>query len=131
MGFAYCRFNQDMGCEQTGSQEWYVRLPDVNRIINVPSMWKHYMADHLIQPTAEEREVILAADSALAVGEFFTTRSVEPELLVLYVERLGQNRYTHQIGTTPDIEFMGKLEKILANIQPLQSKGLSFKPGYR
>jgi len=133
MGFAICRFNADERCSKTGSQEWYVQLPDVNRVINVPSMWKHYMVDHLVQPTPEERAVIMAADPAQATGEFITTRGAArpAELMVLYVERLGQNQYTHQIGTKPDTEFIGKLESILANVQPLQTKGLDSRPGYR
>ena len=126
MGWANCRFQEDEGCNQTGSQEWRLYLPDVNRAINVPSMWKHYMTDHLVQPTAEERRVIMAADPSKATGKFITTRgAAEPELLmVLYVERLGKNHYTHQIGTTPDTEFIGKLEAILAGVRPLQTKGI-------
>ncbi len=130
MGWANCRFREDEGCKETGSQEWYVHLPDVNRVINVPSMWRHYMIDHLVQPTAEERKVIMAADPAKANGRFKMTRGAT-ELMVLYIERLGKNQYTHQIGIKPDNEFIGKLEAILMNVRPLQTKGFDFKPGYR
>lgn len=133
MGWANCRFQEDEGCNQTGSQEWHVNLQDVNRAINVPSMWNHYMTYHLVQPTAEERQVIMAADPAKATGKFITTRDAKrPErLMVLYVERLGKNQYTHQIGTTPDNEFIGKLEAILAGVRPLQTKAFDINPGYR
>lgn len=133
MGWANCRFQEDEGCTKTGSQEWHVSLPDVNRIINVPSMWKHYMVDHFVQPTAEEKQVIMAADPKKAAGEFITTRGAArpAELMVLYVERLGKNQYTHQIGNNPDYEFIEKLEAILAGISPLQTKGFNFKPSYR
>jgi len=133
MGFALCRFNEDEGCKETGSQEWYVTLPDVNRTINVPSMWKHYMVSHLVQPTAEEREVVMAADPTKATGEFIRTRgAVRPaELMVLYVERKGPNQYSHQVGTQPDTEFIEKLEGILANVQPSQTKSFHTRPGQR
>lgn len=133
MGFAMCRFNADEGCNKTGSQEWHVQLPDINLVINVPSMWKHYMTDHLVQPTAEERAAVMSADPAQATGKFITTIGAPrpARLMVLYVNRLGQNQYTHQIGTEPDTEFIGKLESILANVEPLQTKGLGFKSGYR
>jgi len=133
MGFAICRFNADEGCARMGSQEWHVYLPDLNRRINVPSMWLHYMVDHLVQPTAEERAVILAADPAHATGQFISTRGAPqpPVLMVLYVERLGPSQYTHQIGTKPDTAFIGKLERVLANVQPLQTKSLDFRLGYR
>ncbi|MAH07182.1 hypothetical protein CMI38_02950 [Candidatus Pacearchaeota archaeon] len=133
MGYAKCRFNEDKGCNETGSQEWYVHLADLGKTINVPSMWKHYMQDHLVQPMSEERRVIMATDSTQATGEHITTRgSARPaELMVLYVERTGPNQYTHQIGEKPDTEFIDKLESILENVQPLQTKGIGFRPGYR
>jgi hypothetical protein len=133
MGWANCRFRLDEGCQKTGSQEWYVILADLGMSINVPSMWKHYMVDHLVQPTAEERRVIMAADPAKATGEFIATRGAArpAELMVLYVERMGMNQYTHQIGTQPDTQFIEKLEQILEGIEPQQTKGLDSRPGYR
>lgn len=133
MGFAICRFNADEGCRETGSQEWHIQLPDVGRAINVPSMWKHYMTEHLVQPTHEERGVIMSADPAQATGRLIQTRGLErpAELMVLYVERLGPNQYSHEIGTKPDTEFIEKLERILADVQPIQTKCLDFRPGYR
>jgi hypothetical protein len=130
MGWAVCRFNGEKGCEETGSKEWHVYLADLNKSINVPSMWKHYMIKHLVQPTAEEREIIMAADSLKAIGELIGTRSAArpEELMVLYVENTGKNKYTHEIGDKPDIEFINQLERILAKAKPWQTKGI---PGYR
>jgi len=131
MGWAVCRFNEEKGCEETGSKEWHVILPDLNVSINVPSMWKHYMINHLIQPTAEERKTIMAADPAKAKRECIMTRSsaaMPADLMVLYVEKTGKNIYTHEIGEKPDTEFINKLEKIIGNKTPWQTKGI---PGYR
>jgi hypothetical protein len=91
------------------------------------------MTDHLVQPTTEERKVIMATDPEKATGQFIATRSAarSAELMVLYVERTGPNQYNHQIGTEPDTEFIGKLESILAKVQPLQTKGSDSRPGYR
>ena len=139
MGFAICRFNKDKGCSETGSQEYHINLQDLNIHLNVPSMWKHYMTEHLIQPTQREREVVMKADPSQAIGNFMTTRSaVEPEhVKVLYVERIDQNQYSHQVGTQPDTQFIHKLETIIKNIEPAQTKGFDsgqrnysdFKPG--
>jgi hypothetical protein len=133
MGFAICRFNKDEGCNETGSQEWHINLPDINTDINIPSMWKHYMINHLIQPTAEEKKVIMTADPAKAVGQFIGTRNLEDpkHLMVLYVERTNENQYSHQVGTKADTEFINKLEQILEQVKPLQTKGSDFRPGYR
>lgn len=121
MGFAVCRFYTDEGCAHTGNQEWRVELPDVGRVINVPSMWRHYALDHLVQPTIEEREIIMSADSSQSKGVLISTRGFfnPVELKVFYVERLGLNKYTHNIGEKPDIEFVEKLESILSNARPL------------
>jgi len=131
MGFAVCRFSQDAGCEKTGSQHWYVRLPDLT--LNVPFLWKHYAEDHLIQPTSEERSVVLAADLSTVTGQFVQTRSIATprELLVLYVERLGKNRYSHIVGSERDVEFISKLEQLLEKVQSVQTKKLYGMPGYR
>ncbi|MBR9704807.1 hypothetical protein GOV12_05320 [Candidatus Pacearchaeota archaeon] len=133
MGFVLCRFRQDEGCPETGSQEWHIYLPNVNKRINVPSMWKHYMLDHLVQPTDEERTVIMEADPSNASGMFISTRGAETpeELMVLYVQRTGVGQYTHEVGTEPDVEFIKKLESILEKVQPCGTKGLGNRPGYR
>lgn len=72
----------------------------------------------------------MAADPEKATGTKIQTRGLEgPEhLMVLYVEKTEKG-YTHQIGTKPDTEFIGKLETILKKFEPYQTKG--FKPGYR
>jgi len=126
MGFAMCRFSSETGCKELGSQEYHINLPDVSYKINVPSMWKHYMVDHLVQPTAQERKVIMSADPAKATGELMQTRSIQPSLTglqVMYVEEHGSG-YSHKVGTEPDWEFIKKLESILACTNPLQTKGV-------
>lgn len=119
MGSALCRFSED-GCQETGSQHYYVNLP--NAKLNVPSLWKHYMTEHLIQPTDLEREVIMAANPDQATGRRVITKSVE-EIKILYVEKTDTG-YTHQIGTEPDIQFIEQLEKILDGIEPRRTRGL-------
>nr|MCK4930098.1 hypothetical protein [Nanoarchaeota archaeon] len=130
MGFAFCRFHEETGCDETGSQEYHVHLEDLDVMINVPSMWEHYMTKHLVQPTKREKEVIMSADPEKATGRFIQTRGTEnpEELMVLYVEKT-ESGYTHQIGTKPDTKFIEKLETILKKFEPYQTKG--FKPGYR
>jgi len=125
MGFAICRFEQDKGCNAMGSQEWHIFFGD--KYINVPSMWKHYMTGHLIQPTEEERQTIMNADPSGARGKLIQTRGAQLLLQqkILYVERIGKDQYTHEVGESPDFEFIEKLENILAEIRPLQTKGTS------
>jgi len=119
MGFAYCRFREETDCSEMGSQHYNVHLSDLDVMINVPSMWKHYMTEHLIQPTQREREFVMAADPNQATGTLITTRSQErpKELRIMYVEK-NETGYSHQIGTQPDIQFIDKLETILNGIQP-------------
>jgi hypothetical protein len=134
MGWANCRFKEETGCNKTGSQEWRINLLNLDIRINVPSMWKHYMTEHLVQPTLQEREVIMAADPSKVEGSFITTRSINsfPEIKILYVEKLEDGSYTHQIGKQVDTQFMTKLEQILDRVRPLQTKSLfNSKPGYR
>lgn len=130
MGFAFCRFREETGCKETGSRHYNINLEDLNVAISVPSMWKHYMTEHLVQPTAREREVIMKADPEQATGERIQTRGLErPEyLMVLYVEKTEKG-YTHEIGAKPDTEFIEKLEKIVKRFDPVQTKGS--EPGYR
>lgn len=132
MGFALCRLHDETGCSETGSQEYHIHLQDLNVKLNVPSMWKHYMTEHLVQPTQREREVVMGADPSRATGEFFGTRSFQKteEIMLMYVER-ENGGYTHQIGAEPDMEFIEKLEDILANVEPLRTKGFNSEPGYR
>ncbi len=130
MGFALCRFHEETGCSETGGQEYRVHLQDLNIMINVPSMWKHYMDEHLVQPTELERDVVMSADPTRATGQLIRTRSSQrsEEIKVMYVEKTDTG-YTHQIGTKSDVPFINKLETILNKIQPLQTKGIG--PVYR
>lgn len=134
MGWANCRFKEETGCNKTGSQEWHVNLLDQGIKINVPSMWKHYITSHLVQPTIQEREIIMSADPSKTEGSFITTRGMNsfPEIKILYVEKLEDGKYSHQVGTQVDTEFITKLEKILNAVEPLQTKSVcDSKPGYR
>jgi hypothetical protein len=133
MGFAFCRFREQTGCKELGSQEWHISLNESNVILNIPSMWKHYMQEHLVQPTNEEREIVLSANPKNVSGTFIGTRGLQSfrEVKILYVEKLESGGYTHQIGTSPDTEFINKLEEIIQGIEPLQTKGIDSKPGYR
>jgi len=136
MGFALCRFKTKTGCQETGSREWHIQLADLKVGINLPSMWKHYMQVHKVQPTAREREIIMSADPKYATGQCFTTRGMNtyPEEKILYVEKL-ENGYTHQTSEIVDEEFIVKLESLLQGIEPWQTKGSSLgldtRPGYR
>lgn len=123
MGWADCRFKQDEGCTETGSEHYVVSLNDLGIIINVPIMWKHYAQEHLVQPTKKEREVVMNANPRDASGRLIATKSIEAprEMNILYVERLGRNRYTHKIGTTPDEEFIEKLETLLGRARTMQT----------
>jgi len=130
MGFALCRFREETGCSKTDSQEYHVYLSDLDVMINVPSMWKHYMTEHFVQPTEREREVVMSADPTQATGQLIGTRSLQrpEEVMIMYVEKTNTG-YTHQIGTQPDTQFIDKLETILNRIQPLQTKSIG--PVYR
>lgn len=123
MGRANCRFKQDEGCTETGSEHYEVFLSDLGIRINVPIMWKHYAQEHLVQPTEEERETVMKSNPKRASGKLVTTKSIDMprELNILYVERLGRNRYTHEIGTTPDSEFIEKLETLLGKARTMQT----------
>ena len=77
-----CRFHEETGCSETGSQEYHVNLPDLDIMINVPSMWKHYMTNHLVQPTQREREIIMKADPEQAAGKLWDTKSLQMSALL-------------------------------------------------
>ena len=107
---------------------FWVQFHDLGVGIDVPGMWKHYMTEHLVQPTERERYLIMAADVEHADGihlySLGTGTSGRPEYeQVLYVEKIGSG-YSHTIGTEPDTEFISKLERILAHVNPTQTKGL-------
>ena len=125
MGWAYCRFKEETGCSYTGSMHYIVHLPDLGILLNVPSMWKHYMIDHLVQPLPKEQEVVMRANPKIANGTIVHTLSskLPEELHVLYVEKTSQG-YTHHQSATPDTEFIEKLEKILERVQPLRTRGI-------
>lgn len=125
MGFAYCRFREETGCDETGSREYHVHLTDKNLILNVPELWAHYMTDHLVQPLKREKEVVMSATpehaQTVMIGTFSLRRP--EEVKVLYVEKTPDG-YTHKIGDSVDTEFMKKLEILLSKVEPLQTKGL-------
>jgi len=129
MGFAFCRFKQETGCSETGSTHYWVQLHDIGIGIDVPEMWKHYMTEHFVQPTKRERYIVMRADVDLTDGIEVGTLGKEPPgkrpefEQVLYVEKKGDT-YSHRIGTEPDTEFIGKLERILAHVDATQTKGL-------
>jgi len=114
MGFAFCRFREKTNCSEIGSQEYHANLLDLNVIINIPSMWKHYMTEHLVQPTEREREIVMSAELDQATCQLINTRSLQrpEEIKIMYVEKTDTG-YTHQIGKQPDTEFINKLETIL------------------
>lgn len=120
MGFALCRFRKETSCSEIGSREYHVNLLDLNVMINIPSMWKHYMTEHLVQPTERARGIVMAADLNQATGQLISTRSLQrpEEVRIMYVEKTDTG-YTHQIGKQPDTQFIDKLEKILDKTQPL------------
>ena len=126
MGYALCRFRDETGCYEKGSQEYNVLLPDLGIRINVPSMWKHYMTEHLVQPNENEREIVMAADPSKATGILAGTLSISKEIpeevLIMYVEKT-ESGYTHQTGIKPDVEFINKLEAILSKVPPWRTKG--------
>ncbi len=152
MGFAICRFNEETVCSEKGSSHYYVTLNDLKVTLNVPSMWKHYLTKHLVQPTKEEREIVMKADPKMANGKqafTFSTRNIseikdytkeETEAIrkklaqgirelekikyvnILYVENLEKGKYTHDIGTKVDTEFIGKLEQLLEKGEQEQTK---------
>jgi hypothetical protein len=129
MGFALCRFKDETGCQVTGSQEFHIRLEDLKVDLNVPTMWRHYMIEHLVQPNKDEMDTIMNADVNNTTGKFMQTRSMEQnrKLHVLYVEKTDSG-YTHEIGEKVDKEFINKLDLILKPYQPIQAKGF---PGMR
>jgi hypothetical protein len=57
MGYAICRFNKDEGCNEISGTHWIMYFADIDKMVNVPNMWKHYMINHNVQPTIEEREL--------------------------------------------------------------------------
>lgn len=120
MGFAFCRFREQTNCKELGSSHYIIHFLDLNVQINVPSMWKHYLKEHRVQPTEEERRVVMQANPEKANGQEFFTRSTNnfPEIKILYVEKTAEG-YSHKIGEIVDEEFLNKLESILANTEPL------------
>jgi hypothetical protein len=128
MGWANCRFKDETGCKETGSSHYHVTLEDIGVMLDVPCMWKHYMTEHLVQPTERERQAVMAANSDKASSKKIQTRG-RPEIIqVMYVEKTDRG-YTHNIGTRPDTEFIEKLETLIGNKgEPLMTFG---KPGYR
>jgi hypothetical protein len=132
MGFAYCRFREETGCQEKGSREYHIFLKDLKVKINVPSMWKHYAVNHLVQPTKEERDIVMNADSAKAQGMELCTMGIPrpgenfmgyKSVLIMYVEKTPGG-YTHEVGNAPDTAFISKLEKLLENMKPIQTKTL-------
>lgn len=94
-------------------------MPDMGIYMMVPEMWEHYATNHLVLPTDQERELVMAADPDTAIGnmknQFFSReRAGVP---VLYVERID-GEYSHKIGNKPDTEFINKLERLVGGIAP-------------
>lgn len=125
VGFAFCRFKEETGCSETGSKEYHVFLSNANTFLNVPEMWKHYMTEHLVQPTKIEKDVIMNADPRYVKKAFWKNGPPQDmkEIQVLYVEKTSGG-YTHSIGKRIDSEFIEKLEAILSKVEPLQTKGI-------
>ncbi len=113
MGIAFCRFKEETGCAEIASEHYLINLEDLEVRINVPAMWKHYMTEHLVQPTEKERETIMAANPDRTSGTLIGTRSAsEPkEVKIMYVEKIDGS-YSHEIGNKADTEFIEKLETI-------------------
>jgi translation initiation factor 2B subunit (eIF-2B alpha/beta/delta family) len=84
-------------------------------------MWKHYVIDHFVQPTEEERTIIMTADPEKASVNVAYTFGKQEMKLILYVEKTDKG-YTHRTGEKPDKEFIGKLEEILKKIEPEQTR---------
>jgi len=117
MGWANCRFQEETDCSETGSVDYHVNVGNLGVVLNVPSMWEHYATEHLVQPTAREREVVMDADPSTVSGRRRLTRSLHQQetVKILYVERTDSG-YTHDVGTEPDTEFIDKLELILSKV---------------
>lgn len=121
MGSALCRFNEKTGCNERGSHEYHAYLKDSGINITVPSMWKHYMVDHLVQPSSREREIIMGANPEMISGKLVAHRGISDIEKILYVERVGDS-YTHSVGSKPDTEFIEKLDELILKIVPYYNK---------
>ena len=128
MGYGDCRFKPENGCKRQGSSHYLITFKDKNIVLNVPSMWKHYMKDHLVQPTLEEFGYVMNANlekvetfhaSTIGESEFKLSIGIEKlgvlEIPILYVERLAsESGYTHKIGDSPNAKFISKLEDMIS-----------------
>lgn len=101
-----CRFREETGCDEKDDNDDYVYLPDLKVKLKIRRLWKHYMVEHLVQPTEEETRVVMAADPKKASARMPAKRV--REVKIMQVER----GYDHPIGTKPDTEFIQKLKSI-------------------
>lgn len=115
MGF--CRFE---GCQAATNLDYSVFLPDQNLELYICGLWGHYAKEHNVLPPARVREAVLAANPNLAKSESIAWRGEPgPERLSIYFVETQGDAFNHQIGDSPDIGFINKLEQILDGIQPI------------
>lgn len=116
MGHADCRFKHKTGCKETGSLEYNILLTGQDLIINLPGMWKHYMVEHLIQPSEYERRIIMDADPknvSTSIAMTISRGNLQNKVMMLYVETTREG-YTHKIGEKADLDFIDKVELLLS-----------------
>jgi hypothetical protein len=105
MGFEYCRF----GCGEKTDEEYAVMLREPKIMLMVCGLWYHYAVTHFVQPKKEIRDLVLGKPLNLKKLPRMKYLDSVP---VLYVEK-GLFGYNHNIGKSPDWEFINKLKELV------------------
>lgn len=114
MGYGYCRFE----CGHGTNIDYMVQLKELDIILQICGMWRHYAECHNVQPKKEVRRLIMGeADidvsklPKMEMGGIYTVP-------VLFVEKVKggvfrKEKYTHEIGNSPNTEFIDKLQNLI------------------
>ncbi len=121
MGWAECRFKDETGCKRTGSSHILLEVIDSGDKLNIPIMWEHYAIDHRVQPSENERSIVMNLSPDKVRGRIIQTRSITgipvEGVPILYVEKT-ENGYSHEIGEDVDWRFTQHLDSLLTNSIP-------------
>lgn len=113
MGFGYCRF----GCGEKTNIDYMVMVGNVG--LQVCGMWRHYAEKHNVLPKKEIRDFIF--------GKLADVSNL-PKMLPLnypavYYVGKKDSEYDHEIGSSADMEFIEKFQRIVDKGQSTISMG--------
>lgn len=119
MGYGFCRFGQCLRLSfekrPKTSLDYKILLPDQNLELYICGLWEHYASQHNILPPQRAREAVMASDPNKATTKIIRWRGESLERITMYFVEKTYDGYNHEIGDSPDKEFIIKLKEIIYN----------------